>query len=200
MKLQFLRPALAGLAGALALCAASGVAAAETKKELVARVVQLQQGAVENIARSLSTQTAQQVLQTAGQAMVNVAPEKREAVAKDVQAEVKKFYDEIDPILRDRAGKLAPTVLGPLLEEKLTEDELKQIITWLESPASKKYQQMGNELQSALTQKLVADTRPAVEPKLKTLEAALQKKLGTGPASAPAAAPAPAPAKPAPKK
>lgn len=200
MKLHSLRPALAGLAGALALCAASGVAAAETKKDLVARVVQLQQGAVDNIARGLSSQTAQQVLQTAGQAMVNVAPDKREAVGKEVQAEVKKFYDEIDPILRDRAGKLAPTVLGPLLEEKLSEDELKQIIAWLDSPTSKKYQQLGLEQQSALTQKLVAETRTAVEPKLKALEASLQKKLGTGPASAPAAAPAPAPAKPAPKK
>lgn len=197
MTFHSLRPALAGLAGAVALTFSLS-AHADAKKDLAARLIQIQQPAIDNIARGLAGETAQQVLQTAGRAMGSVAPDKREAVGKDIQAEVKKFYDDIEPVLRDRAAKLAPTVLGPILEEKFNEDELKQILAWLESPTSKKFQQVGGEMQSALAQKLVADTRPAVEPKLKALELTLQKKLGLPPAPAPAAS-APA-AKPPAKK
>ena len=193
MHARFTRPAALWLAAGLCL---SGLVQAQSKKELAAKVVQLQQPAVDGIARTLAAQTAQQVLQTAGQAMGNVAPEKRESVGKDIQAEVKKFHDDLEPVLRDRAAKLAPTTLGPLMEEKFTEDELKQVITWLESSAAKKYQQLSGDLQSALAQKLVADTRPTVEPRLKTLETSLQKKLGLPPApAASGAAKSAAPAK-----
>lgn len=191
MSFPSLRPTLVGVIGALAL-GLSLSAQADAKRDLANKVVQLQQASVDNIARQLAGQTAQQVLQTAGQAMVNVAPDKRAAVGKEVQADVKKFYDEIEPLLRDRAGKLAPVVLVPLLEEKLTEDELKQVVAWMESPVSKKFQQVGADMQSALAQKLVAETSASVEPKLKALETSLQKKLG---AASAASAPAKAPAK-----
>lgn len=191
MSFPSLRPTLVGVIGAMAL-GLSLSAQADAKRDLANKVVQLQQTSVDNIARQLAGQTAQQVLQTAGQAMVNVAPDKRAAVGKEVQADVKKFYDEIEPLLRDRAGKLAPVVLVPLLEEKLTEDELKQIVAWMESPVSKKFQQVGADMQSALAQKLVAETSASVEPKLKALETSLQKKLG---AASAASAPAKAPAK-----
>ncbi len=69
--------------------------------------------------------------------------------------------------------------------------ELKTIITWLESSAMKKFSQISNDMQNALSQKLVADTRPTVEPKLKALEDNLRKKLGV-----PADAAKPAAAKP----
>jgi hypothetical protein len=163
-------------------------AMAQSKKELAAKVVQLQQPAVDNIARGIASQTAQQVLQSAGQALQGVAPDKREAVGKDIQADVKKFYDELEPVLRDRATKLAPATLGPLLEEKFSEEELKQVIAWLDSTAAKKYQQLGPDLQTAMAQKVVTETRATVEPKLKSLEASIQKRLGQTPAtSAPAA-------------
>ena len=174
----------AGLLLALSLVAAP--AQAQSKKELVAKVVQLQQGGVDALARQLAGQTAGNMLQLAGQAMAQVPADKRDAVGKDVQAEVKKFHDDIEPMLRDKAAKLAPATLGPVLDEKFSEDELKQVIAWLESPAAKKYQQVSPELEAALAQKLVADTRPLIEPKLKALQQSLQKKLGL-PAEAPAA-------------
>lgn len=60
--------------------------------------------------------------------------------------------------MRQQAVKLAPTTIGPLLEEKFNEDELKQPIAFMESPVNRKYLQMGNELQKALGEKLVAQT------------------------------------------
>jgi hypothetical protein len=175
----------------------STAAQAQSKKELAEKAVQLQQSSVEGIGRAMAGQVAQQVLQTAGQAMGSVPADKREAVGKEVQAEVKKFYDELEGQLRARALKLAPATLAPVLEEKFTEEELKQLVTWLETSASKKYQQVGAELQSLLANKLVEDTRPTVEPKLRALEKRLQQKLGIEPPASPAsgAKPAAAPKK-----
>jgi len=165
----------------------TGLAQAQTKKELVAKVIQLQQPSVENVARTIAAQTAQQILEATGPAVAQQPPDKREAVAKDVQAEVKKFYGDIEPVLRDRAVKLAPAAMAPVLEEKFSEDELKQLVAWLESSTAKKFNESAPMLLDAMQQKLVTDTRGTVEPKIKALETTLRKKLGL-----PAAAPSPA--------
>ena len=73
-----------------------------------------------------------------------VPPDKREAIGKAIEAEVKKYVEESYPLVRERAIKLAPSTLGAALEEKFSEDELKQLIAWLESPVNKKFQQLGH--------------------------------------------------------
>jgi len=156
----------------------AGSAQAQTKKDLVAKVLQLQQAGIENIGRALAGQTSQRALQAAGQAIPRLPADKREAAAKDVQADVKKFYDEVEPVLRKRAIDLAPGTLNAVYEERFSEDELKTVIAWLESPVSKKFQQVDGEMGNTLAQKVVADTRPSIEPKLKALEASLAKRLG----------------------
>src|SRR5207344_724408 len=93
------------------------------------------------------------------------------------------------PLLRERASKLAPTTIGPLLEEKLSEDELKQTIAMIEAPIYKKYHALGNDFQRVLAEKLVAETRSSVEPKLQALQEALGKRLNAaGAANAPSPA------------
>ena len=163
----------------------TGGALAQTKSELVARLVALQQPGIENVGRTLAGQTSQRVLQAASQALPRVPADKREAAAKDVQADVSKFYDEVEPILRKRAAELAPATLTPLYQERFSEDELHQVIAWLESPVSKKFQQLDGEVGNTLAQKVVADTRGTIETRLKALEASLAKRLGM-PGAAPA--------------
>ena len=107
-----------------------------------------------------------------------IAPDKREAIGKQVEADVKKYVEEATPLVRERAIKLAPTTIGPILEEKFSEDELKQLIAWLESPINKKYAQIGPEMQTAFVQKLVVDARPVVDPKLQALDAKVRSTLG----------------------
>jgi uncharacterized protein len=188
----------------IALALAAGAAHAQTqtqtqtqtKKDLIAKVVQLHQQGIENVGRVIAGQTSQQMLQAAGQALPRVAADKREAVGKEIQDDVKKFYDEVEPLLKKRAVELAPATVGAAYEEKFSEDELKVIIAWLESPVSKKYAQIDRDQGNALAEKVVADTRPTIEPKLKALEATVAKRLGvTG--NEPAAS---APKAPAPKK
>lgn len=176
------------------------------KKELVAKVLVLQQPGIEAVARNLAEQPAAQIMQAASNVLVNrIAPDKREAVGAAVQADLKKYVDEAVPVVRERAIKLAPSTIGAVLEEKMTEDEIKQVIAILESPAFNKYQKLQGEMQNALTVKLVAETRPLIEPKIKAVDLSIAKHLGLVDASgnpispaAPASA-ARAPAKPASK-
>jgi uncharacterized protein len=177
------------LGAALAVSVAG--AQAQTKKELVNKLLALQQQGVESIGKSIAGRTAQQVLGAAGQAMQRVPQDKQEAVGKEVQADIKKFHDDIEPLLRKKATEISPAVLGAAYEEKYSEDELKQVIAWLESPVSKKFVQSEAELAQSLAKKLVDDTRPTIEPKMKTLEASLAKRMGLTPAPA-ASGPAPA--------
>ena len=179
------------------LVVASSVQAQTTaKKELVAKVLLLQQPAIEQAAQALAERPALQMLQQAGMALQSQLPaDKREAVAKEIQAEAKKYADEAVPLVRERAVKLAPSTVGALLEEKFNEDELKQLIAIIESPVNRKFLQLGGEMQNALIDKLVAETQGVVEPKVRALEQAIGKRLAQ---AAPAAAPA-APAAVAPK-
>lgn len=165
-------------AGLLMAAIAAGGAQAQTKKELAAKLVSLQQPGIENVGRALAGQTSQRVLQAASQTLPRLPADKREATMKDVQADVTKFYEDVEPMLRKRATELAPATLSPVYEERLSEDELKQVIAWLESPVSKKFQQLDNEVGNTLAQKVVADTRGTIETRLKALEASLAKRLG----------------------
>jgi uncharacterized protein len=161
----------------ISLAVAAASAQAQTKQELSQRILTAQNASIENIGRAIAAQTSQQVLEAAGAALQQVAADKQDAVGKAMQADVKKFYDDIEPMLKSSAVKLAPGSIGAILEEKFSEDELKQIATWMESPTSRKYQQLTGDLQEGLTQKLVTDSRSTVEGKLKVLEEGLRKRL-----------------------
>jgi hypothetical protein len=164
-------------------------ASSAAKKELAARIVKLQQPGIDNLSKQLVEQPAMQMLQQAGIAIQQrVAADRRQAVAADIQADARKYAEEMGPIARDKATKLAPGILQPMLEEKFTEDELKQLIAIIESPVNRKYQALGPEMQRALAQKLVEDMKPAIEPKLRALNQSIGARLqpaAGGAASAP---------------
>jgi hypothetical protein len=179
--------AVAGFAQAQAQTQAP---ASPAKKELIAKVVQLQLPGVEGMARNLTEQPAMQMMQQAGPAIQRLPAERREAVARDIEADLRKYVEETTPIVRDKAVKLAPSTVGALLDERFSEEELRQIVNLLELPVNKKFQSMFPEMQKALGEKLVAETRGEVEVKLRVLQASVGARLGMAPggaASAPAA-------------
>ncbi|HEY4067827.1 MAG TPA: DUF2059 domain-containing protein [Burkholderiaceae bacterium] len=184
--------------------AASAAAASPAKKALVAKVIALQQPLYEGISREIVMRPAMQLGQQANGVLQGVPADKREAMTKNIDADIRKYIDESVPLLRDRAVKLAPDTLGPILEAKMSEAELKQLAEWLASPAAKKYDQIGGEIQQALGQKLFAEAGPLLTPKLQALEGKVRTTLGLPPPGAAPAGPAasgaaPAPAKPASK-
>jgi len=168
------------------------------KKELVQRLLVLQQGAIEGLSRGVIERPLAQLMQRAGNVLqIKVPPEKREAVAKSMEADVRQFVDEAVPLLRDRALKIAPATYGAMLEEKFTEDELRQFVAWLESPVSRKFQQYSPDMQTALVQKLGTEADSLLGAKLQALERKLAATLGvpTSPAEA-TSGPRPAASKP----
>jgi uncharacterized protein len=188
MKLRVVLAAL--LFGAATVVQAQG-GASPAKKELVQKLLTLQQPGIEGAARNLVERPAAQMMQEAGRVMQTQFPaDKREAIGKAIEADAKKYVEEAFPPVRERALKLAPTTLGVTLEEKFSEEELKQLIAWFESPVNKKFQAASAEMQSNFMQKLVAEARPLIEPKLQTLEQRVRATLGAPAAAATGTAPA----------
>ncbi len=151
------------------------------KKELVAKVLVLQQGGIEAMSRGLTEQPAMQIMGQANQVLQRLPAERREAVARDIEADLKKYVEETTPIVRDKAIKLAPSTIGAILDERFTEDELRQIVALLESPVNRKFQGMTGDMQRAITEKVVTEARPEVDPKLQALQLSVAKRLGMTP-------------------
>jgi hypothetical protein len=189
------------------LMATSLAAHAETKKELVQKLLTIQQTALEGTARGLAENPARQLAGAAQPVLAQAVPEdKREATAKAIDVEIRKYLDAATPILRASTLKLSQSVIAPMFEEKFTEEELRQLVGMLDSPTLKKYQGLLPEMSNALLEKVVQDARPQVDPKLQAAQQAIRKILDTatggklsGGAPSPAASTAPA-GKPAAKK
>jgi hypothetical protein len=131
-----------------------------------------------------------QLTQAGRAALQQVPADKREATAKAMDAELKKFVDENAPYLKDKIVKAVPTTASALLDERFSEDELKQILAWAESPVSQKFGLANVELQKAVAQKVVTETGPTLDGRFKTLNANIAKQLGLQPQSAAASKPA----------
>lgn len=176
--------------------AASSIAMAQDKAALVKQLLEVQRPAIDGMARILVNDSVAPILQAGGEYLqTQVPPEKREALGKAAEAEVQKYVQDAFPIVRDKAVQLAPSTVGPLLEQNFNEDELRQLIAWLSSPLNKKFAELNPQLGSALTQKLVTDVRPTIDPKLQALNVSVAKALGAPtdgqpPAAQPAAKPA----------
>lgn len=200
LRSAMLKKSLIALALVLPLAAtqAQSPAPSPAKKELVGRILKMQQPGIEGMARNLVEQPAMELLGNAASALpARVAKDKQDAVAKEIQADVRKYLDEAVPLVQGRAVKLAPGTIGNLLEQKFSEDELKQVVAIIESPVYVKFQRMGDDMQKVLVEKLVAETRTTIEPKVRTLEETVARRLGV---TAPAQGAAPkAGAKPAAK-
>ncbi|HET6600263.1 MAG TPA: DUF2059 domain-containing protein [Burkholderiaceae bacterium] len=179
MKRTIAMALLAGAALAAHAQTAPTTTVSPAKKALVAKVIKLQHDSIENLARGIVERPARQLMQAAARALqTQVAPDKREAVAKSIESDIRQFVDESTPVLRERALKIAPATLGPILEEKLSEDDLKQVVAWLESPAAKHFQQVAGELQQALAQKVAGEADSLLEPKLQALQQKIRTTLG----------------------
>jgi hypothetical protein len=182
----------------VALAGGSMAAMAQDKATLIKQFIDIQRPGIESLARGLVEQSSAPIAQAGSQYLQTQVPEaKRESAAKAADAELKKYFDDAYPIVRDKAVQLAPGALTPLLEQNFSEDELKQLLAWINSPLSKKYQDLNPKMQTALTEKLVGETRATIEPKMHALDENVAKALGApteaqaqGSAKAPAKAPA----------
>jgi hypothetical protein len=180
-------PTVAALALA-AVCAFPADAqtnpAKPSSEELVRKALQLQQQNIEGVGVTLASLTGTQMMQLAGPALARLPEDKRQQVTRELQMEVSRFEGDAAPLLKASAVKWAPSTLGAGLKT-LTDDELKVLIAWLESPVSRKFQRVSDDSHRALLQKMSVETRPELDPKLKALEERMISKLKAASASAP---------------
>jgi len=165
--------------------AAASAPSSPAKKALVQRVLAMQQGDIEASAREIVQRPALQMMRGAELALQQqqAAPEKREATQRAIQTEVRKYVDDAYPVVRERALKLAPSTIGAALEAKMSEDELRALVAWLDSPANKKYQQVVVDVRETFGQKLLGEMPALLDPKLQALDGRIRAILGVGPAS-----------------
>jgi hypothetical protein len=161
----------------LALSAAcSGACAAPippSKQALVDQVLKLWN--IDSIGQSMLQVPVADAVQQARVMLQGRAPvDRRDAAMTDIVGEARQFMAEATPITRGSADKLIPATIAPLLAERYTEDELKQLIAILESPVKKKFEAMLPEMQKTLGESVAADTRAVIDPKLQ----GLKEKIG----------------------
>jgi hypothetical protein len=178
-----------------------------SKQEWAAKVVALQQGPeLDRLIAQLADSATDEVLQNWGQRLQADVPAARQEQAKDeLNAELKKLYDDITRAIKNKVIVASGDALVPAYMERFSIDELKQIATFFESPAIKKYQAAAPELGSIFVKQLVEVTRADVTSRVKQFDDSAAKIVGaTSPATPRATAPsAPAQsgtARPAPKK
>jgi hypothetical protein len=174
---------------------------ADPKLEWATKVVTLQQGPdMERLVTSLAKGTTQDMINNwQPRLLANVAKPEQAKVSTELNAELQKYAQDVSKIIRSKLQQVSTDALVPVYVERFTLEELKQIATFLEAPAIRKYQSIAPELGSIFTGKLVEASRPEVITRAKLFDEVATRIVGPAPAVAPAAAPASAPA-PAPAK
>lgn len=169
---------------------AASSAGSAAKKALVARVLQLQQAGLENFGNNVAAAPLIQMRQQIGPVLQQRVPaDKREALAREIEADMRKYFEEASPITRERAVALAPSTVGVMLSERFNENELKQIVATLESPVQRKFLTAMGEAQRTLSEQVVAESRAAIEPKVRALQESVSKRLSAAVPGAAASAP-----------
>lgn len=188
MKQLVATAALATLAAMSSLAVAQTPAAGNAspaKKQLVAKLLEIQRPGIEALANNIAMAPVMQMRQAAATALQQAVPaERREAVARDIEADMRKYFEDVSPELRQQAVRIAPATLGTIFEERFTEAELRELIALLESPVNRKFQSLSGELQRAIGERLVGESRAIVEPKLRELERTVGGRLGLQPPAA----------------
>lgn len=173
-----------------AACTLTTGVAAQDKQALASKLAELQvktDGAA--VAQQLTASAMQMPLATWSQRLKQDVPaERQEQVSEQLDIELQKFADKAHKLIEARSGQAAQAALVPVFLEKLSEDDMKTIIAYLESPASAKLQQLGAEAGEAWMQALVEATRPSIEQNIKDFDAAAERILAAPPTSTPPAA------------
>jgi len=167
------------LCGAARLAgAADAPAATPAKQELAQQILKrLNMDAIGET--MLSAPVSDALAQARGLLQGRVATEKRDATMVELSGQARKFMAEVGPITRASADKLIPTTVQPMLTERFSEDELRQVLAILDSPVRKKFEDLLPDLKKKLGESVAADTGPVVNPKLKSLQEDIGMRLRT---------------------
>ena len=130
-------------------CAQAAASVPAEKQALVNRV--LAKMALDSVGlQMLQAPVAEMVRQSRVVVTSRVPAEKQDAVMKDVNAEANAFLEKEAPALRTSTQAVVQSSVAPLLAQKFSEDELKQLAGILESPVLAKFESVVPELKRAV--------------------------------------------------
>lgn len=152
----------------------------DAKRALAVKLAQLQvksDGGA--IAEQLTASAVQPLLASWSQRLDETVPPARQKEVRDkLDVELKKFADNTQKSIEAQVAKSGEAAMVPVFMEKLTEDELKTIITYLESPVSAKFLALGPDATNAWAKRVVDATKPAVEGGARNFDAAATRIVG----------------------
>jgi hypothetical protein len=170
----------------------SAIAQSDAKRALAVKLTQIQQKAEgAGVAEQLTNNAVQPLLMGWSQRLdETVPPARQKEVREKLDVELKKFVDATQKAIEGQVAKSAEAALVPIFMEKLTEDEMKTIIAYLESPVSAKFQALGSDATEAWAKRIIDATKTSVESSAKSFDTAANRivSAASGPASGAAAA------------
>lgn len=158
----------------------------DAKRALAVKLAQIQQQADAGaMADQLTASAVQPLIAMWSQRLDETVPPARQKDVRDkLDVELKKFTDSTEKSIEAQVAKAAEPALVPIFMEKLTEDEMRTIIAYLESPVSAKFQSLGPEAASAWAKHVVDATRAGVESGQKNFDAAANRIVSASAAAA----------------
>ena len=97
-------------------------------------------------------------------------PDKQEAALKDITQEANKFIEQESPALRASTQAVVQASVAPLLAQKFSEDELKQLAAILESPVLAKFETIAPEIKKTVGENVAKANAAQINPKLTELQ------------------------------
>jgi len=106
-----------------------------------------------------------------------VPADKQDATMKDITAEATKFVEQETPGLRTSTHAIVQSSVAPLLAQKFSEDELKQLAGILESPVLAKFESVVPEMKKAVGENVAKANAAQIQPKMTELQNRVGLKL-----------------------
>jgi uncharacterized membrane protein YfbV (UPF0208 family) len=180
-------PAVMVFAAAAALSTGAHADGAN-KKALAVKLAQLQQ---KNESAAVAGQLADSVMQPMmakwqQQIETRLPADKQKAVFDKLSPDLKKLHDSTYQTVQAQAAKTAQDALVPVFMNKLSEDDLKAIIAYLQTPASAKFAALNGDAAQAWISKIVESTKATVQGYAQDFDTTAEKVVSAA-ASAPAA-------------
>ena len=149
-------------------CAQAASVPAE-KQALVNRV--LAKMALDGVGlQMLQAPVAEMVRQSRVVVTSRVPADKQDAVMKDVTAEASAFMEKEAPALRASTQAVVQTSVAPLLAQKFSLEELKQLAEILESPVLAKFETLVPEMKKTVGDNVAKANGPQIQPKMTELQ------------------------------
>ena len=177
LKHSFQKSFAAILLVAVSALPMSAAAQNDGKRALAVKLAQMQQKADgPGMTEQLTASAVQPLLAGWSQRLDEaVPPAKQKEVREKLDVELKKFAESTQKAIEAQVAKAAEAALVPVFMEKLSEDEMKTVIAYMESPASAKFQALGPDAANAWAKRIIDATKPGVEGSAKSFEAAASK-------------------------